>query len=430
VPTGNWTRIEPTGGLPPGDRVHYFQRVSCPPLDPGRSYTARMQAASGTVATATFRTLPDELPDWPDRPFTVLLGSCFCLESDQQGDVGYSFFWLPEDDRPTVKILCGDQVYLDIGTWVLQNFPDDEAWLGGTFLRKYVETWSQTDPAEQRGFGLILQEGANYFASDDHEFWNNFPNRATIVQNTWREDGRGRWERPARYLYQTFQDSTPDRPKTFDVDPVSFFLLDCRFAREPGEERFAHPDRLNELKQWVEGLNASRRFGLLCLGQPIFEKPGSWFSRTFADKNLPDYKQYDDLVRVLAQCRRPLVVLTGDVHYGRVARCRLPTGADLVEIISSPSSVVPDPRERIHPRVPQAPSSDFPPEAGAVARVPVETQRTVAGAPALTALDHFLTINLWRRGSSVRLQLKYWPVRTNGQRPTPIHRILFDLTPP
>src|SRR5215217_3887038 len=40
---------------------------------------------------------------------------------------------------------------------------------------KYVANWTQVG-GEDAGFRRLLADGANYFCSDDHEFWNNAPN--------------------------------------------------------------------------------------------------------------------------------------------------------------------------------------------------------------------------------------------------------------
>src|SRR5205809_7973197 len=93
---------------------------------------------------------------------------------------------------------------------------------------------------------------------------------------------------------------------------------------------------LDRLDQWIRNLEGP---GIFSLGQPIFAAQAGFFGR-FADWNLPDFEQYADLVRVLASSRHSLVLLTGDVHYGRIASCLLPSGLELIEIISSPTALV------------------------------------------------------------------------------------------
>ena len=418
----NWKVINPPG-LPEAERVHYFQVVQSPLLETNRLYRAQLARNSEILATAAFRTLPEALPRLGEDPFTVLLGSCFCLEKDRQGDAGFSFDRLPWEDRPHMKILCGDQVYLDQPTW--KNFPMDSAWLAGFFLRKYIDAWSQSDPSGTRGYGRILKEGASYFASDDHEFWNNYPNWTTLVQNSWTKAGRDQWAAPSRYLFNVFQNSDPEGdPKCFNVPPLSFLILDCRYNRAEGDNSFVSGLQMTRLNDWIEELNRQGWYGFLCLGQPIFHQPANWFERRFADRSLPDYNQYRKLVESLAKSKQPLVILTGDVHFGRIARCRLAGAADLFEVISSPTSLV-DPLVGGKAHLPP-PTYPAQPLAG-IPRVAIHVVNTVEQTPAMTPNENFLTMHFWSKGPSVRVRLKFWPVRTQGQNPTPIQISQFDL---
>ncbi|MDA2912513.1 hypothetical protein MYX77_00885 [Acidobacteriia bacterium AH_259_A11_L15] len=403
--------------------MHYWQVTQVTGLQPNRLYTATLMRGTQKLASAKFCTLPESLPHLGDSPFNVLLGSCFHLDNDKQGDAGFSFDKLPTGDRPHVKILCGDQVYLDQPT--LRIFPDDSLKLARIFLEKYVKSWSQSDAPSVRGYARILKEGANYFASDDHEFWNNYPNWTTLVPNSWTQGGRDRWAGPARELYKIFQNSDPaKRPPRFDVPPLSFLVADCRYNREPGDSEFLSAVQLLRLNDWIDNLNSRKWCGFLCLGQPIFEHPASWFARRFADRSLPDYSQYRDLVKILAKLRQPLTILTGDVHFGRVARCQQLNRSDLFEIISSPLSLV-------NPLVggkAKHPPATYPAEAiPGTSRVGIDVVKTLDGDLAMTPVEHFLTINFWSKGPSVRLRLKYWPVRTKGEAPKPIHKTLVDM---
>jgi hypothetical protein len=383
--------------------------------------------AEKVLAWATVRPLPSTLPRLHEQPFTVLLGSCFCQENDRLGEVAQSFTQLPAEDHPTVKILCGDQVYLDIP--VHENFPDDSIQLAEIFLRKYVQTWGEWDAAGIRGLGGLLKEGSTYFTADDHEFWNNFPNPATLVQNSWTESGRLRWRGPATLLYRRFQFFHPElagEPQVFNVPPASFMMLDTRFNRQEGDTAFLPAPHMARLSEWIEDLNRRRWVGFLCIGQLIFEEAAGWVQSRVVDRHLPDYEQYAALVRALAASRQPLVILTGDVHYGRVARCRQFQGGELYEVISSPMSLV----DRTVGGSASRPPRTYPVEAIAgLPRVDVSMVPDIHGKPTLTAEEHFVTMNLWGKGPSVRLQIKYWPVRNRGQRPVPIHTLLIDLVP-
>jgi hypothetical protein len=64
-----------------------------------------------------------------------------------------------------------------------------------------------------------------------------------------------------------------------------------------------------------------------------------------ADRHLANYGDYEPIMAVLmdlARAGRPLLSITGDVHFGRVIQAVEPSGArpTLYEVISSPSSLV------------------------------------------------------------------------------------------
>ena len=75
------------------------------------------------------------------------------------------------------------------------------------------------------------------------------------------------------------------------------------------------------------------------LGQPLFAEGGS-----IKDYGLPDFQaQYEELKRYLRESQHSIVILTGDVHFGRIAvtGLRPELGTKLYEVISSPMQLVP-----------------------------------------------------------------------------------------
>lgn len=171
--------------LPQSDpvmRTLYYQHVTLEKLAPRTSYPLKLRVdgrhAAGperNLRDGSVTTLPAALPVEEERPFTLLLGSCFYGPEDRDGAVGKAYHHIPEAGRPDVKVLCGDQVYLD-NPWKETTF---KWYLGnrkpGVFramlFDKYMANWGQ-----DAGFRRLLADGANYFCSDDHEFWNNAPN--------------------------------------------------------------------------------------------------------------------------------------------------------------------------------------------------------------------------------------------------------------
>ena len=160
----------------------WTQRVEVGGLEPGRSYPVRLIEDGVERATASAATLPDALPDISQPPFICLLGSCFSHLGDEAGAAGAAFAGLPAGARPTVKFLCGDQVYLDapFPRFLINNFGRDD--LQAELLSTYLATWSQA--GDLSGFSALLGGGSTWFQSDDHEIWNNAPSPTATLSVT------------------------------------------------------------------------------------------------------------------------------------------------------------------------------------------------------------------------------------------------------
>jgi hypothetical protein len=266
-----------------------YQRAIITGLQPGTRLPVRLLVNNQPQADARVTTLPAQLPTLGDKPFTVLLGSCFCQREDAEGAVGRTYVQLPAAARPEVKILCGDQVYLD-DPWqhYLWNIHDPSE-LEAEFFRNYRATWMQ-----EPGFRQLLTDGANYFSPDDHDYWNNAPNFATVIRDTWSHDGRQQWFATANQFYQMFQ--TPARVTTFAVGPLSFLIADTRSHRDSHQRHFMLPTDLDAVGEWLHHLTGP---GVLVVGQPVFRPKTGLLRGTFADWNLPDYEQYGELAGLL-----------------------------------------------------------------------------------------------------------------------------------
>jgi hypothetical protein len=390
---GNWA----TWPAPPENPRIRYQEVRIAGLQPRQLHRFQLQENGVVLAEVQATTLPTELPTAADKPFTVLLGSCFAHHEDKHGNVGKTFQSLPPRAKPDVKLLAGDQVYLD-SPWqrFLSRHSRDE--LLAALLDQYVSTWGQAD-----GFKSLLSNGGNFFCSDDHEFWNNAPNFVAFAQNTWTEAGRREWWDLASQLYSVFQ--KPGSISQFDVSPVSFLVLDTRIHRDAERKNFVDPADMQRLQIWIRGLKGP---GVLVVGQPILQTATGFFKGHFGDWNLPDFEQYADLVRILGRSEHTIVVLTGDVHFGRVARSSLRSGAELIEIISSPMSLV-DEKARGDWTV--APDY-FPAEhttPSSISRSGVTTESDFAPTE-----GHFLTVEFTKRGPGANVGLRFWPVLKDG----------------
>jgi hypothetical protein len=356
-------------------------------LVPGSAYEVRVTAPFGPDGTAadhtvaaSFRTLPDGLPgpstSGPGRPFTVLLASCYSEDSDLKipvgrGPLGEAFQALTGKLRrgyvttrsavrrelvgvsargnvsrryqllcertgePDLKILTGDQVYLDTPVVL----PMSARSVRRRISRNYSRTWDK--------LGYFLSRGANICASDDHEFWNNYPYRPPLLTNLpglRGRDTRDEWDATAREFIRKVQLAEP--AVTFDLgEDLSFFVADTRINRDgarPADPRhpprFMAPTDFEALISWIEGLRSP---GVLVIGQPLLATGGNP-----GDRCLPDFPdQYARLCRSLAAASHDVAVLSGDVHFGRVARIEMqrpdrarPTR--LYEVISSPMALV------------------------------------------------------------------------------------------
>jgi hypothetical protein len=402
APAAAWRAVTAGGILPVSETRMYVQTVTLDNLMANRSYAVKCQDAA-----ARFTTLPGRLPSPGETPFTVLLGSCYAQGNDPAGRVGLAAAGLPLDSRPYFKILCGDQVYLDYPVFFL-GLSLRRSGLARDFLGKYLRNWS-----DHPGYRNLLETGGSYFTADDHEFWNNYPNATTLISNTWAQGGRDALRDAALPLFQDFQAEDPalaGRPRTFRIGSLSFFLADTRVFREPGDGRFMTDADFRALDAWVRNLPGP---GVLVVGQPVFAAPAGAFGSRFADRALSNYEQYKGLVRALFATPHSVLVLTGDVHYGRLAGCRIwsnPSQPQIFEIIASPASLV---NAAVGGQA-HGPPDKFPPmPIDGLAQVPMDPQPNYR-----TAENHFATLHFTEASGIVEVQARYWfPHRTNSSVP-------------
>lgn len=404
-PVGAWQQWPDAEATP----MVRYQRVPVSGLQAWTRYPLQLRVSGEVRAEAQITTLPAALPSIEAPPFIVLLGSCFSRLQDASGRVGRTLTQLPDGARPSVKFLVGDQVYLD-SPWYRFTLPRTEGALDRGFFEHYAETWTQG--GDVQGFNQLLRSGGTYFCSDDHEFWNNAPYSSSFAVNTWTGSGRAAWWNTAQALYHAFQ-STKTRV-LLRVGILEFLLLDTRLNRDRNRGAFLSAEDFAAFESWVGGLAAP---GVIVVGQPIFADRAG-IAGHFADWNLPDFDQYADLCRVLLNSRQSIVVLTGDVHYGRIASATLPSGAELVEIIASPMALV-DPSAG--GRWNAAP--------GRFPAIPIEG---LASVPVVTDTswnrfaNHFVTLEFNHAGGGVRLRVRAW--ETEPRATSSGSAVLAELT--
>jgi hypothetical protein len=139
-----------------------------------------------------------------------------------------------------------------------------------------------------------------------------------------------------------------------EVDPLSILMLDSRSKRREttkGRESLIPAASAQELDRWADALIARHvagqlTVGLFITGQSLLDPQAGFFAGQFADYALSNFE--DDYAAIVAPLERaaaagvPMILATGDVHWGRVVilRRRLEPRPAFVEVISSPLSLV------------------------------------------------------------------------------------------
>jgi hypothetical protein len=331
--------------LPPNVRPAVVQRAftgvyEFDGLQPDSLHTVTI-TSGGESRERSLRTLPAAVPTALDQWFNVLLVSCFYQAEDVRGMAGTIVSQLKAAAKPHLTLLMGDQVYLDLPTQLV--FPRDLASLADKFETDYRRNW-----IGPLGYGQVLAAAPSVSIPDDHEYWNNFPHITPIVANTWNRPDRDTWQSAALAMYKGFQfpyvGNLGDAFR-LDVPPLSFFISDGRTLRDPERGFTLSPAARDQLGQWVDHVIGQRLVGIFVSGQSLFVEPAGLLKGKVADYELPNYKDFRDIVRTLTRLvdgRRPLLCLTGDVHWGRVTEALdQTTGRTAIrEIITSPASLV------------------------------------------------------------------------------------------
>ncbi len=310
---------------------------------PDTAYIIKVWDERGNSYELTTRTLPTHVSS--DRNFNVLLLSCYHYDTDPNSVDTFLIRLLPEH-RPDLTILMGDQVYLDL-PWD-KDFPKEKNWLANRFERDYTRNW-KGQGGYQSGYSRVLQIAPSVSIPDDHEFWNNFPHAAPFINNTWTDYGRKNWTEAALANYIGFQRHDASGGSfIIDVPPLSFFISDMRTDRDFWKSRTFTSADLTKFSNWLDNVVANNKAGLFVTGQSLFRDNGN----SFEDFELPDYGDYvtiSDGLKKAARSGNMIYCLTGDVHWGRIGFIKRidKVNPDFVEIITSPSSLVDNPADRV-----------------------------------------------------------------------------------
>jgi len=320
-------------------------------LQPATTYTINLAPPLGHSTTAIkIRTPPTSLAS---EGLSIALLSCY-FPSDEFVSNGHRALkcLLRRAQVPHLKVFCGDQIYADV-PWAPRSEPHS------LYEERYRVAWANCR------LGPLLRHGGNVFTCDDHEYWNGFPDRMFYLGRSWSRSWP-LWTRAGIDAVWTNQGVSNFAPKIcggaderrpwcyWQAAGVDLFVADTRTDRRsldadrcpeqikdggvcvPAASRAAMSVRQRDaLLAWIRGV---ARIGILVLGQPLAAERSS---RLSFDSTLPDYPEYAQIVDALRtridDGGPSFIVLTGDIHWGRLTHWTSPrSGRKLVEFVSSP----------------------------------------------------------------------------------------------
>jgi hypothetical protein len=282
-----------------------------------------------------WRSLPSSLGEG----VSFLMSSCYWRNDDKEGRYGAGITELTKNFQPAFKLLTGDQLYQD---WPMRtglgNHPNE------IYAERYVEYWGDDVYRD------LLGSSPNFFACDDHEFWNNYPEPSPWAPWSLGKDRRRTAKKAARELLRVFQHGANPEGRSFygfDVGPVSFFVADPRSERtdfDASPRFFFTDEQWTELETWAKLLQGP---GALVLPQPLFQKQGGATDYSLANF-AEDYSRLCGLFQSALEGKtgdgapHDILVLTGDIHTGRhaIGVIKSPLGGEVHEFVASPASLV------------------------------------------------------------------------------------------
>lgn len=313
---------------------------------PGTSVPVEIRAGNESRSIVC-SSLPAALPQKLDGTFNILLCSCYSQPEDASGLTGSVVSQIKLN--PHMTLMLGDQIYGDLP--IFENLGGTPAEVRQTLGEKYLRNWASAE-LETGGLGRVLERAPVVCVADDHEFWNNFPFLQKQLPTTWTQPGRDRWEAAAKDLYEDYQlVGSAGGCQRIDVDPLKMLVVDMRSLRDKAFGQLVSPETGVEIGKWEAALLAERAanrpaFGLLSSGQALFVAPANESKRESHDAEMSNYAQFDTLLvptlERLSAAGIPVIYVTGDVHWGRVAQGRdMPTDhLMLYEVIASPSRLI------------------------------------------------------------------------------------------
>lgn len=399
-------------GLLAGQRykVDFYQRLEA---DEHQGHDRWQLLRSGT-----FSTLPGALPTNNNEAFTVALSSCF-YEHRDSGQAARAFKALyergAESVKPDIKFMVGDQVYLDIGLDSLSPLTNE---VRQRVAEDYAKHW--------QALGSILARGGAWMLPDDHEYWNDYPFYDGLLPTLFMlkiKKIRHAWRGVSRDGVLNVQQSS--KVDTFDIgDDLSFCVADLRSYRS--KTQFIDNQGFKQMLNWAQGLTKP---GVLVIPQILLVEKNKH------ERNLLSFKkQYSQLITAMASSGHDIVVMSGDVHFGRIAQVKMgANGGRLIEVVSSPlsnltglNSLASDKAKTTPKHFPDPNAVDIPGfEPQTVQYDKNYNVHTKKGFPFSAywkerTHEHFMTISFHKNPASVGMSVQAWRIRQQNSDRLPV----------
>jgi hypothetical protein len=370
------------------------------------------------LRSGTFSTLPAALPTNKNKAFTVALSSCF-YEHRDCGQAARAFKGLfdrgDESIKPDIKFMVGDQVYLDIGLDSLSPLTNE---VRQRVAEDYAKHW--------QALGSMLARGGAWMLPDDHEFWNDYPFYDSLLPTLFMlkiKKIRNAWKGASRDGVLNVQQSS--KVHTFEIGgDLSFCVADLRSYRS--KTQFIDNQGFEKMVNWAEALNKP---GVLVIPQVLLAEKNK------LERNLLSFKkQYSQLITAMASSGHDIVVMSGDVHFGRIAQVKMGEhGGRLVEVVSSPMSNLTGLNSLASDKAKTTPKHFPDPSAINISGFtpqPVQYDKnfnvhTQKGFP-LSAYwkertrEHFMTISFHKNAASVGMSVQAWRIRQQDSDRLPV----------
>ncbi len=301
-------------------------------LAPATEYAWRVDGARVGEPVST---LPTSLPR---EGASILAASCFFGYFEGAASAHLAALRsVARRERSLFRVMAGDNLYVDVAP---SSTRFDDAY--EETAERYAHYFARGACAE------VLAAAPSCAAWDDHEFWNDFPERQPHLSRSWDEHFED-YRAAADEAIDLFQaplnpPSTPGaRCYAFDLAPLRFFVADSRTRRtrvDDATPRLMPEAELDALTTWLREAPDGPR--VLVLGQPLWTGETSNQFGLRMDHNLPSFQRhYQRLLDALRESPFDVLVVSGDVHFSRLLRLEFPGGRGVYEFVTSPVCHVP-----------------------------------------------------------------------------------------